>query len=136
MLAFPDFAKEFIVSTDASGFGVGCVLKQLDDFGKERVIAYASRILRPEERRYSTVERECLGLRYATLVFRPYLYGAKFRVMTDHQSLRYLKSMRTPNGRLQKWNMEMLDFDYEVEYKPGKTNSDADTLSRYGMHGE
>lgn len=133
VLAFPDFEKEFIVTTDASGLGIGCVLKQMDPKGHERVIAYASRVLRPEEQRYSTTERECLALRYATIVFRPYLFGKKFRVITDHQSLRYLKSMKTPNGRLQRWNMEMLDFDFDVEYKQGKANRDADTLSRYGF---
>ena len=133
VLAFPDFEKEFIVSTDASGFGVGCVLKQLDEKGQERVIAYASRVLRPEEQRYSATEREFLALRYATQIFRPYLYGKEFTVMTDHLSLTQLRKMKNPNGRLQRWNIDLLDFTFNVRYKPGKTNNDADSLSRYGM---
>lgn len=132
ILAFPDFTKPFRVSTDASGVGIGSVLKQGDP-GHENVIAYASRVLRPEEQRYSATEREFLALRYATQVFRPYLYGTKFVVVTDHQSLRHLRTMKTPNGRIQRWNMDLLDFDFEVVYKPGKTNTDADTMSRYGM---
>ena len=133
VLAFPDFEKPFIISTDASGIGVGCVLKQLDENKRERVIAYASRVLRPEEQRYSTFKREFLGLRYATIIFRPYLYGAKFTVFTDHQSLQHVKSKKAPNGWMQRWVEDLSEFDFDVVYKTGKTNTDADTLSRYGM---
>ena len=133
VLAFPDFEKPFIVSTDASGYGIGCVLKQLDETKRERVIAYASRVLRPEEQRYSTYKREFLGLRYATIIFRPYLYGTKFVVHTDHQSLRHLRSKKAPNGWMQRWVEDLSEFDFDIVYKTGKTNTDADTLSRYGM---
>ena len=100
ILAFPDFEKQFIVTTDASGYGIGCILKQLDDNKRETVIAYASRVLTDVEQRYSVTERECLALRYATQVFRPYLHGAQFRVITDHRALTYLKTMRNPSHRL------------------------------------
>lgn len=133
VLMYPDLNKPFIVATDASGFGVGAVLKQEDDEGKERVIAYASRVLNKAERNYSTTERECLALKFATQVFRPYLYGTRFTVITDHQSLVYLKSMKNPNGRLARWKLHLLDFDFTVKYKKGKLNTDADTMSRYQM---
>lgn len=133
VLTYPDLNKPFLVATDASGFGVGAVLKQKDDQNKERVIAYASRVLNKAERNYSTTERECLALKFATQVFRPYLYGTKFTVITDHQSLVYLQSMKNPNGRLARWKMHLLDFEYDVVYKKGKLNTDADTMSRYGM---
>ena len=132
ILSFPDFTKPFTVTTDASGYGVGCVLKQNNSEGREVVVAYASRVLNEVEQRYSTVERECLALKYATEVFRPYLYGAKFKVITDHLSLVHIKTMKNSNGRLQRWNIGLLDFDFEVEFKSGRSNTDADTLSRYG----
>ena len=132
ILAFPDFEKQFIVTTDASGYGIGAVLKQLDADGKERVIAYASRVLTDVEQRYWITEKELLALKYATQVFRPYLHGVKFKVITDHRSLTSIKTMRNGNGRLQRFCMHLLDFDFDVEYKEGKKNTDADTMSRYG----
>ena len=132
ILAFPDFEKPFMVTTDASGYGIGCVLKQVEEGKGEKVIAYASRILSEVEQRYSVTERECLALKYATQVFRPYLHGTKFKVITDHKSLVHLKTMRNGNGRMQRFNMHLMDFDFEIEFKEGKRNADADTLSRYG----
>ena len=99
VFAYPDMSKDFIVATDASGAGLGAVLKQKDEQGKERVIAYASRILNKAARNYSTTEIKCLALKFATTIFRPYLYGT-ITVITDHQSLVYRKSMKNPNGRL------------------------------------
>ena len=133
VLAYPDMSKDFIVATDASGVGLGAVLKQKDEQGKERVIAYASRILNKAERNYSTTERECLALKFATTIFRPYLYGTRFTVITDHQSLVYLKSMKNLNGRLARWKLHLLDFEFDIVYKKGKLNTDADTMSRYGL---
>ena len=133
VLAFPDFEKEFMVTTDASGYGIGCVLKQVDENKRERVIAYASRVLSEIEQRYSVTERECLALKYATQVFRPYLYGTRFKVITDHKSLVHLKTMKNGNGRMQRFNMHLMDFDFDIEFKEGKRNVDADTMSRYGF---
>ena len=133
ILAFPNFDRPFIVSTDASGFGIGCILKQTDDAGRERVVAYASRVLTEVERRYSVTERECLALRYATQVFRPYLHGAKFKVVTDHRSLLQMKTLKNPTNRLNRFSMDLEGFDYDIEFKEGRKHSDADALSRYGL---
>jgi hypothetical protein len=133
ILAFPDFEKEFIVSTDASQYGIGAILKQEDSDGKERVIAYASRVLNDAETRYAVVEKELLALKWATQVFHPYLHGTRFKVTTDHQSLRELKHFKTTNSRIQRFNVHLSDFDFYVVYKEGKKNKDADALSRYGF---
>lgn len=132
ILVLPDFTKPFIVCTDASGVGLGAILKQKDDKGRERVIAYASRTLLPAERRYTTSERECLALIFATKVFRPYLYGSKVTVYTDHSALTSLRNVKNPNGRLARWNLYLRDFDLMIAYKKGRANTDADALSRRG----
>ena len=130
VLAFPDFSKPFIVSTDASKVALGCILKQLDSDGNERVIQYGSKTLNAAQRNYSTIERECLAIKYATVLFRPYLHGNRFIVFTDHKPLVGLMRSETPNVRLTKWRTDFADFDLQILYRPGKDNPDADALSR------
>ena len=136
ILTHPDFTREFFVYTDASAYGVGAILKQIDDNGKERVIAYASRVLSKPECNYSATERECLAVVFATQKFRPYLYGTKFTVVTDHCSLCWLQKVKNPNGRLARWGMILQDFEYEIVYKSGKKHLDADALSRNPIESE
>lgn len=133
ILAFPNFEKPFVLATDASGVGIGAVLKQKGDDGKERVVAYASRVLDDAERKYFPIERECLALKWACHVFRPYLFGTTFEVHTDHKPLTELKKSSVNNEKLQRFRNALLGFDYDIKYKPGKKNGDADAMSRYGM---
>ena len=70
IFAYPDFSIEFHVTTDASDVGLGAVLSQFDEKGVERPIFYASRTLNSEERNYSTIEKELLGIVYATENFK------------------------------------------------------------------
>lgn len=135
ILKLPDFSQKFILSTDACDYGLGAVLKQLDEEGRERVVAYASRMLTPAETRYTTSEKECLALVHATKIFRPYLYGTPFTCYTDHQALCFLNSVRNPNGRLARWSLHLRDFECEIKYKAGTQNADADALSRSGTVG-
>lgn len=96
----------------------------------DQPVAYASRLLNQAERNYSTTEREALAMIYAVKKFRHYLLGNKFRFMVDHHSLSYLVNQPLVTGRVARWIMILLEYDFEVVYVPGKRHIVADYLSR------
>ena len=130
VLRSPDFAKPFIVQTDASERGVGAVLSQLDADGNDYPIAYYSRKLLPREERYATVEKECLAIRLGVQAFRIYLLGRPFTIQTDHHALEWLDRLKDNNSRLTRWSLALQPFQFTVQYRSGKANSNADALSR------
>lgn len=129
VLACPDFTKTFILQTDASDYGLGAVLTQELEDG-ERVIAYASRTLNGAEKNYSATEKECLAIVWGIRKMRPYLEGYRFRVITDHLSLKWLNTIDNPTGRLARWALELQQHNFTVQYRKGKNNVVADALSR------
>ncbi len=129
-LRFPNFEREFILMTDASGVGVGVILSQIDENDKEYVVGYASRALSSEERNYSTTEKECLAVLYGIKYFRCYLHGNHFTVITDHGSLTWLINLRDANGRLARWALQLQGFHYTIKHRPGREHANADALSR------
>jgi hypothetical protein len=128
-LQFPNYSREFIVTTDASQNAIGAVLSQ-GTIGKDLPIAYASRTLNSAEKNYSTIERELLAIVYGVQHFRLYIYGKKFKILTDHKHLTYLFSISNPSSRLMLFRLKLEEYEYEVIYKPGKSNTNADALSR------
>ena len=90
VLRSPDFRKEFLLQTDASGVGVGAVLSQLDEEGADHPVAYYSRKLLARELKCATIEKECLAIKLATQAFRVYLPGRPFIIQTDHRTLEWL----------------------------------------------
>ena len=132
ILAYPDFNKPFLLMTDASATGLGVVLSQQSEDKQEKVIAYASRVLQPAERNYSVTERECLAVVWAVQHFRPYLYGQPFDIITDHSALQSILKTQRPNGRVARWIMTLQEFNYNILYRKGSQNGNADALSR--MH--
>ncbi len=129
VLAYPDPDGEFTVDTDASNLGLGAVLSQ-NQGGEERVIAYFSRTLSRPEQNYCVTRKELLAAVKAVRHFYPYLCGRKFRLRTDHSSLRWLLNFRHPEGQLARWVETLQQFDFSVEYRPGSKHTNADALSR------
>ena len=119
----------YILDTDASAVGVGAVLSQIQE-GKERVIAYYSKTLAPPERNYCVTRRELLAVVKAMKHFRPYLYGTKFTLRTDHASLRWLCRRKEPSAQVTRWQEIMSAFSYKLEHRAGKRHGNADELSR------
>ena len=131
ILQSPDFTKQFTVQTDASDRGVGAVLSQPDDSGQDHPVAYFSKKLLPREEHYSTIEKECLAIKLAVQAFRVYLLGRPFVIQTDHRALEWLDKLRENNSRLTRWSLALQPFVFQVKYRCGKLNGNADSLSRY-----
>ena len=129
VLVFPDFTKPFLLDTDASNTGIGGVLSQLDEEGKEHVIAFASRILSKSERRYCVTRRELLAVVVFTEQFRPYLLGREFTLRTDHGSLSWLQSFKEPEGQLARWLEKLQEYHFNIVHRPGRKHANADALS-------
>ena len=130
ILSPPDWAKEFHVTLDASGWCFGAILWQYDDNHRESPVYYASRQMSPAERKYTTTEREALAVIYACKKFRHYLLGYRIIFHTDHDSLKYLVNKPDLFGRIARWILLLQEFNYEVTVKPGKANANTDYLSR------
>ncbi|XP_063438199.1 uncharacterized protein LOC134719148 [Mytilus trossulus] len=130
VLGFPEYQNPFELHTDACLTGLGAVLYQLQE-GKKRVIAYASRGLSKSERNYPVHKLEFLALRWAICdKFNDYLYGAKFTVLTDNNPLTYVLSSAKLDATGHRWIAALSAFDFDIKYRPGKQNTDADALSR------
>jgi transposase InsO family protein len=129
ILAYPDFTKTFVLDTDASDVGTGAVLSQ-DCDGTERVNAYYSKMLRPEEMNYCTTRKELLAIIKAVKHFRNYLYGRKFIIRTDHAPLTWLLRSTVNHGQVGRWLNFMSEYDYEIKYRGGLKHGNADGLSR------
>lgn len=125
VLALPDDQGDFVIYSDASHKGLGCVLMQ---HGK--VIAYASRQLKPHEQRYPTHDLELAAIVFALKLWRHYLYGEKCEIYTDHKSLKYIFTQKELNMRQRRWLELIKDYDCTISYHPGKANVVADALSR------
>jgi len=130
ILHCPDENKEFLLQTDASERGIGAVLSQMTAEGVEKPVAFFSHNLLPREVRYSTIEKECLGVVAALKHFDAYLVGRKFTIITDHKALKYLQTMQNANPRLTRWALATQPFDFTVTHRPGRLHSNADGLSR------
>lgn len=144
VLVRPDFSKPFTLKTDVSDHAIGTVLTQpaevgcdrenkTSKIGHEHPIYYVSRVLTPAERSYSMIERECLAVLWAINKFKPHVEGSRFDVITDHSSLRCLKNLQNPSGRLARWAMALQAHNINVVHRKRSPHVVPDALSRmYG----
>jgi hypothetical protein len=125
VLQLLDFDRDFIVESDASGSSVGAVLYQ-----GAGLVAFFSRAISTCHAKIAAYERELIGPVQAVRHWRPYHWGRRFLIRTDHRSLRFLLDQRLTTIPQHHWTSKLLRFDFVVEYKPGVLNVVADALSR------
>lgn len=129
LLQYPDFGKQYCITTDASKYACGAVLSQEHE-DRQLPVAYASKTFTKGESNKSTIEQELTAIHWAITHFRPYIYGQHFLVRTDHRPLSYLFSMKNPSSKLTRMRLDLEEYDFTVEYLRGKDNQVADALSR------
>ena len=127
ILALPDFTKAFEVHTDASDFAINGILMQ-----EGHPIAFESRKLNEAKRRYSAHEREMTAVVHCLRTWRHYVLGAHFVVKTDNVATMYFQSQKKLTSKQARWQDFLAEFNFTFEYKSGKANVVADTLSRKG----
>jgi ribonuclease HI len=125
VLTLLDIQQDFVVYCDASRQGLGCFLMQ-----DGKVVAYASRQLKPHEQNYPTHDLEFAAVVHALKISRHYLIGNKCEIYTDHKILKYIFTQPDLNLRQRRWLELVKDYDLEIHYHPGKANVVADALSR------
>ena len=130
MLHLPDLNRPYVLYTDVSGSAVGAVLVQRDDNNVCRPVQFISKTLNDTQRRWPTLEREAYAVVYALQTLRPYLYGAEFRIFTDHKPLKAMFVGEIKNTKVQRWSMLIAEYRAPIEYVKGIHNIKADFLSR------
>ena len=126
-----DWDQPWHVYCDASAVAVGSALYQrAKDGGRDHPIAFASKQLTDAERNYTTTEREALAMLFSVKRYRHYLLMNKVIFFVDHMALRYLVNKPDLSGRLARWILLLIEFDYTIQYKPRKMNLQVDHLSR------
>ena len=129
ILKLPDFSRPFILRIDASNTGIGSVLMQKYDDSLFSIY-YASKKLTEQEKKFSTIEKECLAIIWAVKKFNNYLYGTEFTLETDHNTLQYLERAKFVNARVMRWSLCLQQYRMNIQYIKGSLNCTADYLSR------
>ena len=130
VLCLPHPDKAYTLDVDASILQVGCALLQEQENNILHPVGYWSRALNAAERNYSTSERECLAVVWAVLHLRPYLEGRRFTVRTDHNALQWALVNSNAEGRLARWRIQLAEYDFDIQYRPGIKHQVPDALSR------
>ena len=131
ILSYADYGKPFKLHTDASGLELGAILYQTQEDGTDRVIAYANRTLSKSEKNYPAYKLEFLALKWSVCDrFHECLYGGRFEVFTDNNPLTYILTTAKLDATGQRWVANLANYTFSIKYKSGKSNVDADALSR------
>ena len=102
--------------------GIGAVLSQVDDEGREYTTSFASRSCNPAERNYSNYNKECLADVWGVIHFRDCLFGQTFSIETDHQPLKWLMTTAKLTRKFARWALTSHVYDFGIE----QTNANAD----------
>lgn len=129
LLQYPNFEETFNITTDASSFALGAILSQ-GKIPNDKPVAYAGRVLNEAETRYSTIEQEMLAIIWGVKHFRPYLFGKKFNIITDHKPLTWMFNIKDPSSRLMRWRIRLEEYHFDIYHKKGQLNTNVDALSR------
>lgn len=129
ILILLDPEKNFEVYCDALEQGLGCIVRQ-----EKKVIAYASRQLRPHKGIYLTHDLQLAAVVFVLKIWRHYLYRERFEVLNDRKSLKYLFDLKELNMRQKRWMKFLKDYDFKLSYHPGKANVVVDALSKKLLH--
>ena len=129
ILKLPDTSKPFVLRCDASKIGLGAML--LQDHDRELfLVSYASKKLTDTEKRYCTIERECLAIVWAIKKFRVYLYGVEFVLQTDHQALQFIDRTKYDTNKVMRWALFLQNYHIKYQCTKGKDCIGSDCLSR------
>ena len=129
VLAYPNSEDLFILDTDASNHAIGAELLQAQN-GVERLISFGSFVLDSARRNYCTTRKELLAVVRFTRHFKDYLFGRRFTLRTDYNSLLWLMGFKNIEGQLARWIEELAVYNMEIVHRPGKDHVNADGLSR------
>ncbi|CAB3224051.1 unnamed protein product [Arctia plantaginis] len=130
ILALYDHRAETQLHTDASKFGLGGILMQKTGKNPWRPVSYYSRQTSPDEQKLHSFELETLAVINALNKFRTYLLGIKFTIVSDCNALRTTFTKRDLIPRISRWWIQFLEYDCDIEYRPGEKMAHVDTLSR------
>ncbi|KXZ41214.1 hypothetical protein GPECTOR_645g759 [Gonium pectorale] len=131
ILRAPDFSRHFFVQTDFCKTAVAACLAQKGDDGKEYAVQFASKKLTPAQMCWSSADGEAYAAVWAIKLFRPYLYGEKFTLVTDSMAVRHLKtaSAQDLRGKLARYALKLQQYDFDIVHRAGTTNGNVDGLS-------
>ena len=133
VLAYPNFNEEFTLETDASVHGLGAILSQVQEDKKLHPVAYASRALSDQEKRYAITELETLAVVWAISHFHSYLYGHDVTVLTDHSAVKAVLCNPGGSSKHARWWTRVFGAgirNVDIIYRAGRDNANADALSR------
>ena len=128
ILKLPNPDLTFVLRTDSSDYGLGCVLLQYVD-GMPFPVSYGSRKLLKRERKLSTIEKEALAIVFGVCRFHFYLVGKEFVLEVDHKPLVYMNSAKN-NNKVVRWSLALQPYKFRVVHVAGKDMVGADMLSR------